>query len=107
MKIPNPLHVCRVCGYDMGYPIWDDDGLGPTFDICACCGCEFGFNDVMYGAFNENDISPEFRHIKDMDLQSVKEYRKRWLGGEIKNIIKKPSDAALKEQMKNIPEEWR
>ncbi len=107
MRSPNPLHVCRVCGYDMQYPIWDDDGLGPTHDICACCGCEFGYDDDFGAAFGDDDISLEFRYLKNKNLQSVKEYRKRWLSGQIKCIIRKPSDTILEEQMKNIPKEWK
>lgn len=39
-------HCCRVCGaYYAGYYPWGKDGQTPTFDICQCCGVEFGFED--------------------------------------------------------------
>ena len=42
---PIDPHLCRVCGYhDADYP-WGEDGLKPSFAICACCGTEFGNDD--------------------------------------------------------------
>ncbi len=42
----NPLHCCRVCGLDHEYFIWGSEGHLPTFDICECCGVEFGYGDT-------------------------------------------------------------
>jgi len=40
-------YVCPTCGYDkLQYPAWDSATGTPSFDICPCCGCEFGYNDV-------------------------------------------------------------
>lgn len=38
--------MCKVCGYDHSpyYP-WGERGLFPTYDICDCCGIEFGYED--------------------------------------------------------------
>lgn len=36
---------CRVCGLTHDEPPWGEDGLSPTFDICECCGVEFGYED--------------------------------------------------------------
>ncbi|MBP5789708.1 MAG: hypothetical protein J6W29_05695 [Neisseriaceae bacterium] len=40
------LKCCRVCGleYTNYYP-WGEDGQSATYDICDCCGCEFGYDD--------------------------------------------------------------
>jgi hypothetical protein len=27
-------------------PPWGDDGKTPNFDICPCCGTEFGYEDA-------------------------------------------------------------
>ena len=41
-----PLKCCRVCGleYSDYYP-WGEDGRSATYNICDCCGCEFGYDD--------------------------------------------------------------
>ncbi len=36
---------CRVCGLYQGELIYGEDGKCPTFDICSCCGVEFGYGD--------------------------------------------------------------
>ncbi|REK84672.1 hypothetical protein DY245_42135 [Streptomyces inhibens] len=38
--------ACFVCGLAQGVPPWGDDGKTPTFDICPCCGSEFGYEDA-------------------------------------------------------------
>lgn len=38
--------ACFVCGLPQGTPPWGDDGKTPTFDICPCCGSEFGYEDA-------------------------------------------------------------
>lgn len=44
-------HTCPVCGYpDLEQPAWDPVTGVPSFDICPCCGCEFGYNDATSGA---------------------------------------------------------
>ncbi len=38
-------YLCPVCGYDgLTGPAYDSSGVG-TYDICACCGYEFGVTD--------------------------------------------------------------
>jgi rubredoxin len=42
--------TCPVCGYDnLDSPPYDDYDI-PSFDICLCCGCEFGYNDATPAA---------------------------------------------------------
>jgi hypothetical protein len=40
------LNLCNVCGADFTpfFP-WGKDGLSPSYDICSCCGIEFGYED--------------------------------------------------------------
>ena len=35
--------ACRVCGKVQDDPTWGEDGKTPTFDICDCCGVQFGY----------------------------------------------------------------
>lgn len=37
---------CRVCGYEPGLAPWGEDGISPSWEICACCGVEFGYEDA-------------------------------------------------------------
>jgi hypothetical protein len=40
------MNRCPVCGYDgLDEPAFDDDGV-PSFDICDCCGTQFGYDDA-------------------------------------------------------------
>lgn len=47
----NSMHgqysLCRVCGFDLGedFP-WGPDGRTCSFNICPCCGVEFGYEDA-------------------------------------------------------------
>lgn len=36
---------CRICGYRLGFEPWGDDEKTPTYEICPCCGVEFGNED--------------------------------------------------------------
>lgn len=63
---------CRVCGYDPGDPPWGDNGLDPSFEICSCCGVEWGY--------------------QDMKLEGVLKYRERWLGAGARWAYPKDDD---------------
>lgn len=40
------LQRCRVCGYEFAdFHPWGEDGRLASFDICPCCGVEFGLED--------------------------------------------------------------
>ena len=40
------MNRCPVCGYDgLEEPAYDEDGV-PSFEICPCCGIEFGYEDA-------------------------------------------------------------
>lgn len=51
--------VCRICGFLLEEKPWGEDGEAPTYDICPCCGVEFGNEDYC--------------------LDSIREYRIRWI----------------------------
>jgi hypothetical protein len=85
---PN-VHECRVCGcYSVDFP-WGEDGKSPTFQLCPCCGVQFG--------------------KEDCSLESIKKYRGEWIskGGEwfVKN--EKTEGWDMVAQMKNIPDGFR
>jgi transcription elongation factor Elf1 len=40
---------CPICGYDkLNKPPYDEQG-NESFDICSCCGFEFGYDDLHSG----------------------------------------------------------
>lgn len=40
-------YICPVCGYDgLDEPPYDSTGSA-SFDICPCCGTEFGYDDSV------------------------------------------------------------
>ena len=81
-------NFCPVCGYPLGnYNPWGDDGKTPTFDICPCCGVEWG---------NE-----------DYTTESRTEYRNKRLADGAKwfEPQKKPVNWNLEEQLKDIDHE--
>ncbi len=84
-------HCCRVCGLFLGkdYFPWGEDGQCPTFDICPCCGVEFGYEDCS--------------------AESIKAFRNEWFVEETPwfDPKRKAENWSLEEQLKNIPEEFR
>jgi hypothetical protein len=80
--LPSPY--CHICGYDIGEPPWGESGTDPTFIICECCGCEFGYHDAT--------------------LTALKRYRERWLGGGAKwRYGERPQEWNLDEQLARVP----
>ncbi len=76
---------CPTCGYpNLDEPAWDPVSSEPSFNICPCCGCEFGYNDAK----------PEGRS----------EYRIKWLheGAFWFQPKLKPANWNLKEQLRGI-----
>jgi hypothetical protein len=84
-------YYCRVCGLfqDEDLPPWGLDGRSPSFNICACCGVEFGYQDCF----------PE----------DVKLFREKWIkkGSPWRFPEEKPTKWSLEEQLKNIPQEFK
>ena len=82
-------HNCRVCGlYIEDFP-WGEVGNSPTYEICSCCGVEFG---------NE-----------DYTVESAKRYREKWIsqGAEWNEPAEKPEHWDLQEQLTLIPPEFK
>lgn len=81
--------ACRVCGNIQLEPPWGEDGLCPNYEICDCCGVEFGYGDCT--------------------LKAIQASRKNWLecGAGWKYPSNKPTNWSLEEQMKNIPDEYK
>ena len=72
------------------YP-WGEDGKTPTYDICACCGGEFGFDDDIHACG-----------------KPIQVYRSKWIseGANFYNPSERPENWKLEDQLKNIPEEF-
>lgn len=82
-------HECMVCGcYSVDFP-WGEDGKSPTFQLCPCCGVQFG--------------------KEDSTMESIKTYRAEWKnsGGNWFMKNEKPEGWDIEEQMKNIPNEFK
>jgi len=84
---PN-THECRVCGYYSEDFPWGEDGESPSFQLCPCCGVQFGKEDIS--------------------LDSIKKYRDEWVskGGKWYTKEEKPERWNLEVQMKNIPDKF-
>ena len=81
--MPNPEELqCRVCGLQQAEPPWGEDGKSPTFDICDCCGVEFGYEDSLSAG--------------------VERYRAEWLkkGAPWLRPSARPPDWSLERQLK-------
>jgi hypothetical protein len=81
--------ACRICGKMQDDPPWGDDNLAPTYNICGCCGVEFGYQDCI--------------------LEAILAYRKKWIGKGAKWECpqEKPANWSLEEQMRNVPAKYR
>lgn len=75
---------CRVCGYKLSFSPWGSDNNTPTFEICPCCGAEFGCDDYT--------------------PQSIMAYRENWIksGSKWFDPAKKPDNWSLEKQLHNI-----
>lgn len=79
------MFVCPVCGYDrLSETPYDEDG-NHSYEICPCCGFEFGFDD-------------------DSKDSSFEVYRKEWIKKETIwfNEKIKPDNWDIKQQLRNI-----
>ncbi|MCD8032141.1 MAG: hypothetical protein LUF85_15295 [Bacteroides sp.] len=77
---------CRVCGLFIQDKPWGENGKTPTYEICPCCGVEFG--------------------VEDYTKESTKEYREKWIesGCQWFDKKEKPENWNLSLQMENIPD---
>jgi hypothetical protein len=79
---------CRVCGLAQPEPPWGDDGTTPSFDICDCCGVEFGYEDTT--------------------REAASRYRAEWLtkGAHWFEPDSRPDNWDVNEQLKSIPADF-
>jgi hypothetical protein len=78
-------YICPVCGYpQLEKPAWELETGTPSFDICPCCGCEFGYHDATPVAGNN--------------------YRRNWIkqGAVWFRSELRPTDWNLKHQLRCI-----
>jgi len=89
------ISYCRVCGLFNGkdfqgndYFPWGKDGNSPSYDICECCGVEFGYEDCS--------------------TEGAKAFRDRWIknGATWYCPEYKPKNWSLEEQLEHIPKKY-
>lgn len=80
---------CRVCGYGLSSPPWGEDGSTPTWEICPCCGTEFGYEDCTPA--------------------SARRKRNQWIlnGKKWFENKEKPADWDWDRQFQNIPDSYK
>ena len=82
-------YYCRVCGFQYDEPVWTSETHG-SHDICICCECEFGYDDIS--------------------ILAIREYRKQWLEEKKAqwsvNVLK-PENWSLEDQLRQIPKKYR
>lgn len=105
MSLVQLHYYCPCCGYpdlkmpayrDLGQPPWLDHGLPPyedrygpaSYDVCPCCGFEFG-----------NDDNPGIS-----EPVTFEEYRNEWIAGGCKwfDETKRPTEWSFREQLCRI-----
>ena len=81
--------ACRVCGLALLEPPWGNDGRTPTYDICGCCGVEFGYEDCT--------------------AESTRRYRQAWMhaGCQWFDPGARPSGWDFVGQLEKIPSAFR
>lgn len=78
-------YICPVCGYaGLSEPAYDEYGCA-SFEICSCCGFEYGFDDESEGV-------------------SFEEYRENWIndGASWFSVKHRPKSWSLEKQLLNI-----
>ena len=49
-------YYSRVCGYELAYFPWGENNDTPSYEICPCCGAEFGCDDYTPETINANQL---------------------------------------------------
>jgi hypothetical protein len=82
--MPAEMH-CRVCGLRQPTPPRGESGAAPTYEICDCCGVEFGYEDVT--------------------AESARRFRQKWIATGLLWFApdSRPPDWSWEEQQKTIP----
>lgn len=99
-------YICFVCGFDgLNEQFYIDDQFSSTFEICPCCGFQYGYHDL-----NGSDEYPE--NFKERDI--IIAYRKEWIQNGMKWWSEEDGEPDERkhlnwnphEQLKNIPPEF-
>jgi len=79
------MYTCPVCGYDQLDLMPYNSGKAGSYDICDCCGFQFGVTD-------------------DDKKYTFESYREEWIlnGAKWFDPESKPNDCNLKGQLRNI-----
>ena len=83
------IYHCRVCGLRLDDPPWGADGRTPLYEVCPCCGVEFGYQDAS--------------------RTGAKKHREKWLneGARWGEPGERPADWSAIAQLEQVPEEFR
>ncbi len=86
---PNYNNNCRICGLKLLEPPWGENGETPSFNICPCCGVEFGYEDTV--------------------LPAIYAFREQWIteGAKWFRPKIKPDCWNIKNQLRQIPPKYR
>jgi len=78
-------YICPVCGLDKLTDRLYNDSDNPSYEICDCCGFEFGFDDVV-------------------NKETYDSYRKKWLekGANWFRPELKPANWNVDKQLNNL-----
>ncbi|WP_308638277.1 hypothetical protein [Paenibacillus silvisoli] len=79
------FYTCHLCGYpEQNKPPWTQEGLSPSYEICPCCGIEFGVDDI--------------------NLLGFEIYKREWFekGRDWFDQAKRPVNWEQEEQLKSI-----
>jgi hypothetical protein len=80
-------YICPVCGFDKLVSPPSDEKGNESYDICSCCGFEYGVDDFNYGLVN-----------------AFEKYRRDWVdnGAEWFYPSFRPINWNIDKQLKNI-----
>ena len=87
-------HICPVCGFPGLDELAYDENKNGSYEICPSCGFEFGVTDDDQGF-------------------SIQDWRKQWIEKGMKwwsedtEYNPQPQNWDPKEQLKNIPKEFK
>ena len=85
----NHLDTCRVCGYLLNFFPWGLYDNQPSFELCPCCGVQFG--------------------VMDETFVLIQQEREEWLssGTPWFDLSKKPVNWDLETQLAQIPNHYK
>lgn len=88
-RLPRSLFLCPACGTDLDFEPWR--GRSPSYEICPCCGIQFGLDDFIPGEATER-------------WRFHAEWRQRWIRGGMQrwSTDEQPPDWDPREQLKRV-----